>query len=307
MPARQFDGIKNLPDFKNWVPRVGAAYDLFGNGKTGLKGSVGRYMQQDATSFPQTYNPMVQTTSNLSWTDLNKDDIAQGDMGCVYLTPGCEINFGQLSSTFGARRNRNPAPDLARPYQIVYNAGIIHELKPGLGLAANFFRREFHAISYTSSLSIPFSAYTPFAIPDPRNNGESMTVYNVSTAALSAPTNELDVTSANNKTTYNGFDITMNARFRNGAILTGGTSTGRTVQIACDVTDPNNTPLLRSERIRHPDADDRQGVRQLPASVRDSIERGVPELAWRCGCADVRRDRRQLPYASPAWRWDSRR
>ena len=38
-------------------------------------------------------------------------------MGCVYLTPGCEINFAQLSSTFGARRNRNPAPDLARPYQ----------------------------------------------------------------------------------------------------------------------------------------------------------------------------------------------
>ena len=105
----------------------------------------------------------------------------------------------------------------------------------------NYFRREFHAVTYTSSLvDAVLSAYTPFQIPDPRNNGESMTVYNVSTAALGAPTNELDTTSANNKTTFNGFDVRLNARFGNGAILTGGTSTGRTVQIACDVTDPNN-------------------------------------------------------------------
>ena len=238
--ARQFAEIKNLPNFKNWVPRLGGAYDLFGDGKTGLKFSVGRYMQQDASSFPQTYNPMAQTSAALSWTDLNKDDIAQGELGCVYQTPGCEINFGQLSSTFGARRNKNPDPNLVRPYQMVYNAGVVQELRPGLGVSVNYFRREFHQISYTNSLSVPFSAYTPFQIPDPRNNGDFMTVYNVSTAALAAPTNEVDTTSASNKTTFNGFDVGLNARFGNGAILTGGTSTGRSVQIACDVTDPNN-------------------------------------------------------------------
>ena len=186
-------------------------------------------MQQDASSFPQTYNPMVQTSAALSWTDLNKDDIAQGELGCVYQTPGCEINFAQLSSTFGARRNKNPSPDLERPFQMVYNAGVIQELRPGLGLAVNYFRREFHAISYTNSLSIPLSAYTPFQIPDPRNNGETIPVYNVNPAALSAPTNEVDTTSPKNTTTFNGFDVGMNSRFANGAILTGGTSTGRTI------------------------------------------------------------------------------
>jgi hypothetical protein len=250
--ARQFAEIKNLPNFKNWVPRLGAAYDLRGDGKTGLKFSIGRYMQQDASSFPSTYNPMVQTSASLSWTDLNKDDIAQGELGCVYQTPGCEINFAQLSSTFGARRNKNPDPNLDRPYQMVYNAGVTQELRPGVGVAVNYFRREFHAITYTNSLSVPFSAYTPFQIPDPRNNGDSMTVYNVSTAALGAPTNELDTTSANNKTTYNGFDVGINARFGNGAMLTGGTSTGRTVQIACDVTDPNNTRYCDQSKLSIP-------------------------------------------------------
>ncbi len=250
--ARHFDEIKNLPNFKNWVPRLGGAYDLFGEGKTGIKFSVGRYMQQDASSFPQTYNPMVQSTATLSWIDLNKDDIAQGELGCAYQTPGCEINFAQLSSSFGSRRNKNPDANLKRPFQMVYNAGVVQELRPGLGLAVNYFRREFHDISFTNSLSVPFSAYTPFQYPDPRNNGEFLTVYNVSTAALGAPINELDTTSANNKTTYNGFDVTANARFGNGAIVSGGTSTGRTIQIACDVTDPNNTRYCDQSKLDIP-------------------------------------------------------
>ncbi len=238
VPARQFDAIQNLPNFKNWVPRVGAAYDLFGDGKTGLKGSVGRYMQQDATSFPQTYNPMAQATTNLSWTDLNRDDIAQGVLGCTYLTAGCEINFGQLPVTFGARRNRNPDPDLDRPYQMVYNAGVTQELRSGIGLAFNYYRREFHNVTYTTNLANPISAYTPYSIQDPRGNGETVTVYNADASKLTQ-INELDTTSANNKTTFNGFDAGVNVRLPQGITLAGGTSTGRTVVAQCDLADPN--------------------------------------------------------------------
>src|SRR4029079_16718453 len=97
-----------------------------------------------------------------------------------------------------------------------------------------------------------FSAYTPYQFPDPRNNGEFITVYNVSTAALAAPTNEVDATCANNKSTYNGFDVTANARFGNGAIVSGGTSTGRTIQITCDVTDPNSTSYCDRSKLGMP-------------------------------------------------------
>ena len=113
---------------------------------------------------------------------------------------------------------------------MVYNAGITHELKPGLGWRRTSSAANSTTITYTTSLSIPLSAYTPYDIPDPRGNGETMTVYNVSTAALSAPINELDSTSDNNNTTYNGFDFTINARLPERRDLTGGTSTGRTVQ-----------------------------------------------------------------------------
>src|SRR5262249_20428334 len=78
------------------------------------------------------------------------------------------------------------------------------------------------------------------------------TVYNVSTAALAAPINEVDTTSANNKTTYNGFDVTANARFGNGGVIFGGTSTRRTGAIARDVTDPNNTRYCDQSKLDIP-------------------------------------------------------
>jgi len=194
-------------------------------------------MQQDATSFPQTYNPMATATANLSWTDINRDDIAQGERGCVYLTPGCEINFAQLPTTFGARRNRNPDPDLRRPYQLVYNAGITHELRPGMGFSVNYYRREFHNIIYTTNVANPVANYRAFDVRDPRGTG-TITVYNANPSTFRL-INELDTTSANNRITYNGFDVLFNARFGNGGILNGGTSTGRTISVLCDVADPN--------------------------------------------------------------------
>jgi hypothetical protein len=238
--ARHFDRIPNLPNFNNWVPRIGAAYDVFGDGKTGMKASVGRYMQQDASAFPERYNPMTLVPSQVGWTDLNRDDIADGALGCVYLTPGCEINFAQLPTTFGVRRNRNPDPDLSRPYQMVYNIGVTHELRPGFGVSANYYRRRFHDITFTTDLAKPISVYTPFQIPDPRGNGQTMTLYNINPAALRS-INELDTTSPNNTSTFNSVDFGFNARLANGAILSGGTATGRIRSVDCDVTDPNST------------------------------------------------------------------
>ena len=251
---RHFDRIPNLPNYIDWVPRLGAAYDLIGNGKTALKFSVGRYMEQDASAFPERYNPMTLVPASVSWIDQNTqlqdckvpgvdktgcNDIADGELGCTFRTAGCEMNFAQLPATFGVRRNRNPDPNLSRPYQLVYNAGISRELRPGLGISANYYRRQFYDITFTTDLAKPFSVYTPYEIHDPRGNGQMMTVYNIDPAALRS-LNELDTTSTNNTSTFNSVDVGVNARLRNGAMLSGGTATGRSRTETCDVADPNS-------------------------------------------------------------------
>jgi hypothetical protein len=227
VPARSFAAIPKLPDWKNWAPRFGAAYDLFGDGKTAIKGSVGKYMNQMATGFADKYNPLVLGSDIVTWKDLNGDGIAEDN----------ELGPAN-NATLGVRRNINPDPGIKRPYQILYNAGVQHQLLGSLSLSVNYYRREYHDITYTTNLAVPLSAYTLVNITDPRGNGQTLPVYNLNPANLGL-VNELDTTSPNNRITYNGVDVTTSGRGRNGATLGGGISVGRTVSIQCDVEDPN--------------------------------------------------------------------
>ncbi len=94
-------GPETMPIWKGWAPRFGLTYDLFGNAKTALKFSANKYMLSATDGVAADYNPMRLQTQNVDWRDLNGDDIAQGARGCVYLTPGCELNFAQLPANFG--------------------------------------------------------------------------------------------------------------------------------------------------------------------------------------------------------------
>ena len=48
--ARSFPGTKHSPFWKDWSPRVGAAYDLFGDSKTALKFTAGRFITTTSSS-----------------------------------------------------------------------------------------------------------------------------------------------------------------------------------------------------------------------------------------------------------------
>ncbi len=231
VPARHFDAIPNLPEWTDISPRFGAAFDLFGDGRTALKGSVGKYTQQEATGFSNTYNPSVSSADVRTWRDSNGDDIAQ------------ESEIGPpTNATFGIRRNRNPDPDIKRPYQALYNVGVQHQIGSAISVSANYYRRDFYRIIWTENLAVPVAGwdaeYTPVSIPDPRGNGQPVTIYNIN-PAFAGRVNEFDTNSKNNSRTYNGVDFTFNARLSNGATLLGGTSTGKLHTVTCDVADPN--------------------------------------------------------------------
>jgi hypothetical protein len=227
VPARSFAAASNLPNWKNVAPRFGAAYDLLGNGKTALKVSIGKYMNQVATGFPDKYNPLVQGSDIVTWTDLNHDTIAEDN----------ELGPAN-NATLGVRRNINPDPSIKRPFQILYNVGVQQQLLNTLSVSVNYYRREYHDMTFTTNLAVPLTAYTLVNIPDPRGNGQTLPVYNLNPAYLGL-VNELDATSPSNTITYNGVDVTMNGRGHNGATLAGGVSIGRTISSQCDVEDPN--------------------------------------------------------------------
>ena len=45
-----FPEVNNVPNWKDISPRLGATWDVFGNGKTAIKGSFGRYVNFETTT-----------------------------------------------------------------------------------------------------------------------------------------------------------------------------------------------------------------------------------------------------------------
>ncbi|MFN7981468.1 MAG: carboxypeptidase regulatory-like domain-containing protein [Vicinamibacterales bacterium] len=246
VPARTFAQQDNVPNWNDISPRLGFAWDVQGNGKTAVKAGWGKYMRAYSSGFADTYDPNFFTSSTLSWTDLNGDNIAQGSLAynadgtrqtpCVYRSAGCEIDFSTLSSTFGTKPQQTFAPDIKRPFQYEMNASVQREIIPGTSVTFSFVRRDYHNLIWSDNTLIDPSDYTKYTITSP--TGSKVDVYNLNPAKASA-FSLLDQNSSQNRRYYNGYDISFQSRMK-GLNIFGGFSAGHTISKTCQTEDPNN-------------------------------------------------------------------
>lgn len=237
--ARKFDAIA-MPTWKDFAPRFGLVYDVFGTGKTAIKAGFNRYNESRTTQFATKYNPLALTSANLTWNDLNGDDIAQGERGCTFGTAGCEINFGQLPSNFGVRSLATVDPDFQRTYNLEYTAGVQHELFPRVSVAATFYRRQFYDLPVTDNLLRTPADYRAVDVVSPLD-GEVFKAYTVATTTQLRAVNDFDTNATSDrKQIYNGGDITFNVRIPGGGTLFGGYTMERTLRVTCDEPDDPN-------------------------------------------------------------------
>ena len=239
--AGRFIGERNfapipMPTWKDLAPRFGAVYDVFGNAKTALKFGLNKYHESRTTFFANRYNPLALSSASLQWTDSNGDDIAQGELGCTYLTAGCEINFATLPSTFGRAQLNRVDPDFKRVYNLETTAGLQHELLPRVSVSANWYRRTFHRLRVTDNLLRTMSDYIPFSIFNPMT-GQPLTVYDVSPAAATRVDNFDTNAGAERSHVYTGYDVNVTAKVPGGGTLFGGFVTERNIRNICDEPD----------------------------------------------------------------------
>ena len=70
-------------------PRIGASYDLFGDGRTAIKASFGRYPGRTNTEIAQEINPILaNAVVNRSWNDTF---FGAGDPRSGNFAPDCDL------------------------------------------------------------------------------------------------------------------------------------------------------------------------------------------------------------------------
>ena len=195
------------------VGDVRLAYDVFGNAKTALKFSIGKYFTRVMTSYAATLNPMALVTSSLPWNDrdisgrvlpTNRDGIAQDN----------ELDLTRLPSNFGTRNLARLDPDFKREYNVETALNVQHELFRNVSVNAGWYRRSFHNMflcirqpgANASDCSFPNTALSPsdyVAVPVVNPvNGEVFNVYNLKSASLLSRVDQLITNSPTDKQIY---------------------------------------------------------------------------------------------------------
>ena len=239
-PARKYGPIQ-MPIWKDFAPRFGVVYDVFGNSKTAVKLSFNRYNESRTTFFANRYNPLAVLSFALPWTDLNGDDIAQGELGCTFRSTGCEINFATLPTTFGQPRLNTVDPNFRRTYNLETAIGVQHELISRLSVSANYYRRTFHNLRVTDNLLRTMADYQAYNLFHPMT-GQAFQVFDVRPAAAPLVQN-FDTNSDGRSHIYHGVDLTINGRLPRGAMVFGGLVTETNLRNICDEPDDPNMLL----------------------------------------------------------------
>jgi len=244
-----------VPGYNDISPRMGAAYDLRGNGKTSLKVNLGRYLQpannQDRYTLMNPAGPTrFARTTNRTWNDrgglgVNGDYIPQ----CDLMNPNANGECGPWQQpAFGQALSAAPInPDIlegwgVRPSDWQFGASVQHEVFPRTSVEVGYYRRWFQGFLVTDNLASTPADYAAVTINAPAHadlpggGGYPVTFYNPRTN-FSAATNYTTFASdyGNQYQYWHGVDVNVNSRLKNGLVVQGGTSTGRGIRDNCEV------------------------------------------------------------------------
>jgi hypothetical protein len=235
---RNFPAIENVPNWNDWSVRVAGAYDLFGNGKTALKANASKYLASQAAGYAANFNGMTYSTQNRLWLDFDGNRSILDGAGNIQRNEvlGGTSNFGQVTN--------RPDPDLARGYNWEYGVSVQHQLLSRLSVSAGYHRRQFYNLDVTDNLNLSPDEWNSFTITtpnDPRLStaGQPITMYSLNANKLNTPTDNLRTFSDINTSTYNGVEVSANARFSR-ALFFGGVTTERRATTSCDERDNPN-------------------------------------------------------------------
>jgi outer membrane receptor protein involved in Fe transport len=268
---RRFEPVYNVPNWKDWNPRLGISYDLFGNGKTALKASLGRYTAKLGTEIAETANPINTSINTVtrSWTDGNRNYVPDCDLGNFTLNGECgpisNSNFGQNNPT-ATRYNPETLEGYGkRDFNWDFTTEVQHEIMPGFAVTGGYYRNTGGYFRYafgspfssklrvTDNLLVTPDNYDPFCVTLPSDarlpNGggyQQCGYYNLNPSKVGQVDNLVNETKNYGEfiSSNDFFNVAIDARLARNIRLGGGIDTGRSVQERCFVVDSRQEQLF---------------------------------------------------------------
>jgi hypothetical protein len=243
IPARSFPQIdcttiKGLGCWKTFLPRLGAAYDLTGDGKTALRFSFGLYNSPKFTGYLTPFNPMALSTDTRTWADrdlggqslpTNGDGIAQDNE----IGPSTNVNFGKVPNI------PTLDPKFKRDRNMQFSAGFTRQIFGRSTVGMNWYRRTVANLPYLQNRAVdPVTDWIPFQIQNPYEPGTPITAYTMTSAAVQARPAQFYQTNANSSlasNTYTGFEFGSTLRLPHNGFAFIGYTIERQSDQRCDM------------------------------------------------------------------------
>ena len=255
---------RGVDSYKDITPRLGAAIDLFGHGRTALKVNFGKYLEgvgvygnyantNPTLRLPQTTSVFGTAGVTRAWIDANANLAPDCDLlnpAAQDLRPTGGDLCGVMSNTNFGKNVLTNAFDAAilngwgiRPSDWTLGISLQHQFFSDGSISVTYSRRSFHQFFAVDNLLLTASDFSPFTVTAPKDSrlpqGGGYTIgglYDVVPEKAGQVSN-LVTDSANYGRWgqyFNGLDFAVNVRAQR-LTLAAGTSTGETVADTCDV------------------------------------------------------------------------
>jgi hypothetical protein len=237
-PLREWPAVKDVPNWKDISPRVGVAYDLFGNGQTAVKFIINRYVVNESTTLANTNPILFNQSANRSWDDRTP---REGGIPNDFIPQEAEL--GSLSNPdFGTAVTTSSVDDAVREgWGVRQNnweasASIQHQLFETITANFAFTRRWYNNFTTVDNRAVTPQDYDEFCITAPTDprlgdvSGSSICgLYDITAAARSRRQDNLTTSSSKfgeESEIWQGIDLTVSARVAGRGLVQGGLNSG---------------------------------------------------------------------------------